>query len=391
MRNSSAWLTFLALGFVSALVCSCRKQIVSENWPEVAPGVAVTNLLVAEKPWSIFVARIERNGHFELRSTHANRSALGLTTLTDQIRDSQTNGAVPIAGLNGDFYQRERAYAGDPRGLQIVDGELISAPGGTASLWIDAAGTPHIARVQPAFTIHFADGANLSFGLNEERHHTNAVLFTPVLGSSTKTTNGTELVLERDGTNAWLPLRIGESIPARVRAIREGGDTPLTSNVIVISLGPDVPRRRYETGAVVTLSTASKPDLRGARAAISGGPILVSGGRVQKIDPTGLFDPNSYAAKSMAEEHPRSAIGWNDKYFFLVEVDGRQKSSIGMTLEDLAKQMVKLGCTEAMNLDGGGSSTLWCNGAVVNKPCDGRERPIANALVVTRKASVNKP
>ena len=46
--------------------------------------------------------------------------------------------------------------------------------------------------------------------------------------------------------------------------------------------------------------------------------------------------------------------------------------------------MLRLGCTEAMNLDGGGSSTLWADGTVRNSPCDGQERPIANGLVVLR-------
>jgi exopolysaccharide biosynthesis protein len=51
--------------------------------------------------------------------------------------------------------------------------------------------------------------------------------------------------------------------------------------------------------------------------------------------------------------------------------------------------MAKLGCTEAMNLDGGGSSTLWYSGRVRNRPCDGEERLVGNALVVIRKVGKN--
>jgi len=69
-----------------------------------------------------------------------------------------------------------------------------------------------------------------------------------------------------------------------------------------------------------------------------------------------------------------------------VEVDGRQTFSVGMTLNELATYLLKLGCTDAMNLDGGGSATLWYVGKVCNRPSDGRERPVANALVVTKKA-----
>ena len=56
-----------------------------------------------------------------------------------------------------------------------------------------------------------------------------------------------------------------------------------------------------------------------------------------------------------------------------------------MTLDELSAYLVKLGCEEALNLDGGGSSSLWFEGAVRNNPCDGYERTIANSLVVVRK------
>ena len=88
----------------------------------------------------------------------------------------------------------------------------------------------------------------------------------------------------------------------------------------------------------------------------------------------------------MLERHPRTAIGWNAGNYFLVEVDGRQENlSVGMTLDELADYMARLGCEEAMNLDGGGSATLWFDGKVRNSPCDGKERPVANSLVFTRK------
>ena len=86
------------------------------------------------------------------------------------------------------------------------------------------------------------------------------------------------------------------------------------------------------------------------------------------------------------ERHPRTAIGWNERYFFLVEVDGRQRQlSVGMTLDELSSFLMNLGCDEAMNFDGGGSATLWYGGEVRNSPCERGEREIANCLVVVSK------
>jgi len=58
---------------------------------------------------------------------------------------------------------------------------------------------------------------------------------------------------------------------------------------------------------------------------------------------------------------------------------------MGMNLEELANLMKDLGCTDAMNLDGGGSSTFWLDGKVMNSPSDKHERTVANALVIVRK------
>ena len=81
--------------------------------------------------------------------------------------------------------------------------------------------------------------------------------------------------------------------------------------------------------------------------------------------------------------HPRSIIGCNDNYLLFIVVDGRQKGlSIGMTYPEMAALVKEYGCTEAVELDGGGSSTLWAMGKILNSPCDGQPRAIANGLIV---------
>jgi hypothetical protein len=391
-RDRVSWRLALALLATLGLLCSCRpsNRAALENLPEFAPGIAFTNEINPQEPWSVFVVRLARgNGAWEMHSTHAGGGVLGLSPLTEQLKILRPELGAPLAAVNGDFYQRDRAYAGDPRGLQIVEGELISAPSGTAAVWTDGEGVPHAANVQSHFAITWPDGATTKFGLNEERRPDGVVLFTPALGASTRTGSGRELVLERDGANAWLPLKAGETYSARVRSILDEGNTSLSNDTVVLSLGPAAARLvpTVTTGSVLRISTATVPDVRGAKMAISGGPILLQEGRRQKMDGAGLFDANSYTVRSMEERHPRSAVGWNAQFIYLMEVDGRHRASAGMTLAEVAGYLLRLGCTEAMNLDGGGSATFWCNGRVVNRPCDGRERPIANGLVVLRKGA----
>jgi Phosphodiester glycosidase len=387
LRTRNRWTTRWFL--IGPLLWAAVRDVSGADFPSLAgPGLTYTNYRMAEVPWSIHVIRVERtNLQFEVHSAHSGGTGLGLSTLGDQVQSVNSRLGTPVAAVNGDFYQRDGPYAGDPRGLQIVDGELVSAPGGGAVFWIDALGQPHATNVVSLFQMSWPNGKTRAFGLNEDRPPDRAELYTSAAGSSTHTTGGRELVLEREINSPWLPLRIGRVYKARVREIRESGSTQLAPGIMVLSIGPalipDVPM--VATGAVLTLSTGSSPSLRGAKTAIGGGPVLLRAGKRLKI--TGS-DTESYEFSTMTERHPRTAVGWNRNYLFLIEVDGRQKNlSVGMTLDELSAYLMKLGCQEAMNLDGGGSATLWYNGKVRNSPCDGQERAIANSLIVVRKNS----
>jgi exopolysaccharide biosynthesis protein len=95
--------------------------------------------------------------------------------------------------------------------------------------------------------------------------------------------------------------------------------------------------------------------------------------------------------------HPRSAIGIKPNgNVLLLTVDGRQENSAGVSLFELAKIMKWLGCSSAINLDGGGSTTLWVDGigknGVINHPSDNKkwdhegERKVANVIFIKSKA-----
>jgi hypothetical protein len=228
------------------------------------------------------------------------------------------------------------------------------------------------------FRAIWPDGKSTPIGLNQLREDDAVVLFTSAMGGATRTTGGIDFILEAATNSPWLPLRIGQKYTAKVRELRNGGDAPLTRETMVLSIGPAVAAKlpAFHAGAAIQLVTESVPDLAGVQMAIGGGPSLVENGK-----------PMNWPG-FLHMRHPRSALAWNKNYFFLVEVDGRQSNiSVGMTFAELANYLVKLGCTEAINFDGGGSATLWALGAVRNSPSEGEERPSANSLVVVKKKS----
>lgn len=125
-----------------------------------------------------------------------------------------------------------------------------------------------------------------------------------------------------------------------------------------------------------------------AQELLGGGPMLVEKGAMRITEAEECFQGVGGGAR-----HPRTAAGWTkDGRLLLLVVDGRSKASRGATLAETAQVMVAFGAEEALNLDGGGSTTLWVAGQRVNQPSDEKgERPVASILALvpqeTRKAA----
>jgi exopolysaccharide biosynthesis protein len=367
---------FLSLGTIYA----GGEFIVSSS--TVSSGIDYLHLRSTNQPWSIHVARLDRSyKEFEIDTTLGKHTVQGLASLSAQASSLRSLRLQPLAGVNGDFFLMSPGpYQGDPKGLQIIKGELVSGPTGP-SFWRDTSSKLHLENVTSHFFIIWPDKTRTRFGLNETPHSGRIVLFTPIFGASTRHTNGWEIILERDGRHPWLPLRANADYRARVREIVNHGDNVLREGILIVSAGSEFTNKfsKIKQGDLFQISTAVSPSVKAAQTAVGGGPVLVSHGREQQW-------PSKGANQYLLPRHPRTALGWNNKYFFLVQVDGRQKDlSIGMSFAELAHLMKDFGCTEAMNLDGGGSSTFWLNGKIMNSPSDKRERPVANAVVISHR------
>jgi hypothetical protein len=352
------------------------------TWPRVEPGIEYLHERIGAAPWSIHVVKIDRSQpRFRLMTALAQGHVYGLASVTEQVERAAGPARRPVAAVNGDFFViRPGPYQGDPKGVQIVQGELVSAPTGEA-FWMTPEGQPRIGAVQAAFRATGPDGMNLAFGLNEECGPNAAVLYTPAVGASTRTTAGVELILEHHGDGPWLPLRAGGHCKARIAAVRTEGNTSLRPEIMVLSIGPELAQElpTLTAGMTLSLNLETAPDLTGVTTALGAGLILVRGGQAANL-------------QHYPHRHPRTALGWNAKHLFLVVVDGRQEGlSKGMNYTELSGLLLRLGCTAAINLDGGGSSTLWLGGQVMNSPSDGRPRRVANSLIVVATEPKEQP
>lgn len=172
-----------------------------------------------------------------------------------------------------------------------------------------------------------------------------------------------------------------------------GGSTFSRINNVIVSENAPVENFRRDpqrSGAIVvsegrfSVVTGFGPE-RTYEESLAGETILTAG-------PMLLLDgvrSNLHPFKFNSNRHPRTAFGIRrDGTLIFVVADGRNAKAAGLSMAELQQVMIWLGCRDAINLDGGGSSTMVVSGAVVNHPCDNRrfdadgERPVANAWVI---------
>lgn len=373
-RRTGTWARRMAAWGFATMLAFAQVPPAPPAPPE--RGFSHSNERRTDPEWSVHVVRIDRSRtDLALTTTLGGGDRIGMRTVSEQVAAMGTAEGTPLVAVNGDFYMTEESYRGDPRDVQVRNGELLSAPSGHACFWMDVQGVPRSTNVVSRLAVHWPDGKSGAMGLNELREADAVVVYSAANGSSTRTEGGTECVLERVGDKPWLPIRPGVPLEARIAEVRREGNSPIPPDRLVLSVGPRLAERGrgLAAGQVLRLVFDTFPDLKGVRLALGGGPTLVRGSK-----------PMSWSGFQL--RHPRTALGWNSNTLFLVVVDGRQAGlSVGMTFPELAKYMAGLGCEEALNLDGGGSASMWVLGQVVSSPSEGRERPGANALVLVRR------
>ncbi len=339
------------------------------------PGVTyeLQTQATARGPVAIHVLTGPRpGGTTTLEPLLSNESVLGRETVTSmQKRHAAT---ATTAGISGDFSSFE---TGLPSGVLIRETQLLFPPyGDRSSAGILADGTLDVRRVDFFATWQ---GAGLKHPLHDLNRpvRTNGVgLFTDAYATSTPSyTDAVAAVLFP------LPAAVpGLDLAAPVVEVRGGGAVPIPpGGAVLVARGTSAAQLTAEVavGSTVIANIILRPSWPGVVTGIGGGPLIVR-------DAKPIFNANeAFYASQLQPRGPRAAVGQrSDGRILLVAVDGRQPGySVGLTTFQLAQAMVRLGAVTAMALDGGGSVTMATEGELLNRPSDGQERPIANALV----------
>jgi exopolysaccharide biosynthesis protein len=152
---------------------------------------------------------------------------------------------------------------------------------------------------------------------------------------------------------------------------------PIPENGFVV-VGPAQKLNEFSKVKDVKFEVSTIPDWNNVNHIISGGPYLVKDAQV-------YVDVTEQKLGAIGGRNPRSAVGYTaDGNLIIVAVDGREEASVGLTLTELANFMKSIGCVNAMNLDGGGSTVLYVNGKVVNNPKVQGGIALSNALTLNK-------
>jgi len=320
-------------------------------------------------------------------------AAVSSVLSNDEVLEAETveemagrHGAV--AAINGGFFNRD---TGEPTGVLKVGGEFVSdssVPRGAVVITPLPVGSTHLLfdRLAAKVTMTFTAGSQTwqvpIDGVDTTRGRSKVMLYTPAYHADTDTAStGTEWVLE--GT----PLRVAE-----IR--RNAGKSRIPAGGAVLSFGgsalPPMLAALVE-GTTVVFHTVWRSRFGLPDTVFDSAPDIVNGAGLLRREGQAVHE---WQAEGLSDEaftgarHPRSVVGVDRRGFiWLIAVDGRRPDySIGMTFADLERLCARLDLTGALNLDGGGSTTLVAKGHVVNRPSDpGGPRPVSDAIVVTAR------
>jgi hypothetical protein len=350
-----------------------HERKTSEN---IASGVIHEHIqkFTSEGWWNINVLRVDlKDRYTEVGTLFSDKGISSRDKLTNMM-----NSKKAIAGINGDFFASFNYSS--PVGVVISDKELISSPSlvsdQLAGFAIDEDDNPLLYYWKWDIKIITEDDASIDVkAINKGSSNYNEIYMydrnwrTETFGN-TLFPDMVEVIIEDDEV---VDIRVGE----------EPIEMP-EDGYILVSRGNarDVLLNNFNIGDEVSLKITTTPDYKDIKTAIGGGTILVKDGRIAEF------------THNIPGNHPRTAIGIteNKDELIMVTVDGRHTSFKGMSLETLAKIMIDLGAYEAINLDGGGSTTMAVNyldqdtPTILNNPSDGKERPIINGIGVFNDA-----
>lgn len=285
-----------------------------------------------------------------------------------------------VAATNADFFSYYSGSQNFSLGIEVKDGKLLQSHIDTSTMAAGILSGNSLSLSYISFSAYLsaANGAVMAVThINKPTKYYGALLMYTADyngGTSPYLPQGITVVTVADGT-----------VSAKGTSL--GGTVTIPENGYILAIDDSMTpflNENMNVGDKVKLDVSAAPSIENAKTAFGGGTMLLSGGKKTKI------------THSVNGINPRTAVGTNadGTVVYLITVDGRQRVSRGVTLDALADICLELGCVNAMNLDGGGSTRMVGKTIdnselhTVNYPSENRK--VINAVAVTSSAEPGK-
>lgn len=351
---------------------------------QVGPGTVYKHFVAPAVPWNVEVLEIDLSNPFLAIETIKGDDALyGYERTSSMAARNDWDGHYVVGAVNGDFY----GSGGVPINSQILAGELLRTPIEYSTIGFDINNLPLISRVSYNGAVFANDTSIFINNINMDRNENQLLFYNSYMGTNSGTNQwGKELLIAP--LTSWI---VNDTVFCLVEKVEDYvGSMAIPKGKAVLSAhGTSIPffTENVQAGDTIRVLLSLRPQLDSLKAMVGGFPKIVKDGQNYALQG---YDEEGGHSSFATDYHPRTAVGYTadgSKLIFVV-VDGRQEGfSRGMSLPELADFLISLGAQTAINLDGGGSSTLVVRNAIKNSPSDGGERSVSNSLQVISSAS----
>lgn len=313
----------------------------------------------------------------------SNDSVYGRASLATIINTEQKYGNDVVAGINADFFSMQ---TGVPMGVYINDGKLLSSCDSRAAFGIRYDGTAVIGY--PSIKISLTTASKtipISHFNKYPTQYVSYLLDSNFSDSTRSTSDSTEIVISLNGT-----ITPSSTVSGIIQAVNKNtSDTEIPDGCVVLSINNKSTQfndfSSLKKGDLVSINFSCSSGWENVRYAFGGGDIIVRNSSVV----SGVADETHEK-----QQNPRTAAGITSSgEIIFFAADGRSTDGKGLTLDELAQTMYSLGCVSAINLDGGGSTTVSLKGSdgtesmkTANSPSDGYQRKISTAVLFINSA-----
>lgn len=363
---------------------------------KVGPGTTQTQLrLTGPSSMNVFYLTIDQTTPgVSIRTLSGGNKVAGNGTTSSMARNHSHDGLHYFAGSNGDFYftggkaTNGSSIVGTPVCAFTVDREVFRTSASSYQFSVDMDGVARVCRLNfQKGTASHGDQTVAFKAINNDAPNNGVTLYTSKFwGSSNQTglaDNCSEVTARLvEGDNFWAGTSYRLEVTST--ASRTGDLTIPDDGFVILGRGnADDFVAALQPGDIVTMDNITLTPEGEAivpSCVISGNPKNVGGGV--------NLDSESERGDA-SDRHPRTGIGVSadGKRIVMMVVDGRALSSVGCTTGTLGDLLIFAGCAEGVNLDGGGSSTLYTEALGVRNHCsDGQERAVSNAIYAVLEA-----